>query len=158
MNFCGILLAWISPSKDFSVSVARKAKIQQLLTTEELNHILKQIDLTTAKGKRDLAIILLRTELDMCASGIINLKLTDIDCLKKLHIQQQKTGYFVKLPLTEKTATALRDYILHGRRQPECDYLFLKLRPPYEKIGDAVTVGCMFHSYQKAAGIKILCL
>ncbi len=139
----------------FSVSVTREAKIQQPLTTEELNRILEQIDLTTVKGKRNLAIILLGAELGMRASDIINLKLTDIDWPKKeLHIQQQKTGYPVKLPLTEKTTAALRDYILHGRRQTECDYLFLKLRPPYKRIGDAVAVGCMFRSYQKAAGIK----
>lgn len=139
----------------FSVSVAREAKIQQPLTTEELNRILEQIDLTTVKGKRNFAIILLGAELGMRASDIINLKMTDIDWLKKeLYIQQQKTGYPVKLPLTEKTAAALRDYILHGRGQTECDYLFLKLRPPYKGIGDAVAVGCMFRSYQKAAGIK----
>ncbi|MGN1184273.1 MAG: tyrosine-type recombinase/integrase, partial [Oliverpabstia sp.] len=65
-----------------------------------------------------------------------------------------KTGYPVKLPLTEKTAAALRDYILNGRRHADCEFLFLKLRPPYEKIGDAVALGCMFRSYQKAAGIE----
>lgn len=139
----------------FSVSVTREEKIQQPLTTQELNHILEQIDLRTVKGKRNLAIILLGSELGLRASDIINLKLTDIDWARKeLHIQQQKTGYPVRLPLTEKTAAALRDYILNGRRQTDCEFLFLKLRPPYEKIGDAVALGCMFRSYQKAAGIE----
>lgn len=137
----------------FSVSVTREEKIQQPLTTQELNRILAQIDLSTVKG--NLAIILLGSELGLRASDIINLKLTDIDWVKKeLHIQQQKTGYPVRLPLTEKTAAALRDYILNGRRQTDCAFLFLKLSPPYEKIGDAVALGCMFRSYQKAAGIE----
>lgn len=139
----------------FSVSVMREEKIQQPLTTEELNRILEQIDLRTVKGKRNLAIILLGSELGLRASDIINLKLTDIDWVRKeLHIQQQKTGYPVRLPLTEKAAAALRDYILNGRRQTDCEFLFLKLRPPYEKIGDAVALGCMFRAYQKAAGIE----
>lgn len=30
----------------------------------------------------------------------------------------------------------------------------MKLRLPYEKIGDAVALGCMFRSYQKTAGIE----
>ena len=139
----------------FAVSVIREEKIQQPLTTEELNRILAQIDLSTVKGKRNLAIILLGSELGLRASDIINLKLTDIDWARKeLHIQQQKTSYPVGLPLTEKTAAALRDYILNGRGQTDCAFLFLKLRPPYEKIGDAVALGCMFRSYQKAAGIE----
>ena len=125
----------------FAVSVTREEKIQQPLTTEELNRILAQIDLSIVKGKRNLAIILLGSELGLRASDIINLKLTDIDWVRKeLHIQQQKTGYPVKLPLTEKAAAALRDYILNGRRQTDCESLFLKLRPPYEKIGDAVAL------------------
>lgn len=139
----------------FTVSVTRETKIQQPLTTDELNLILAQIDLTNAMGKRNLAMILLGAELGLRASDIINLKLTDIDWHKKeIHIQQQKTGHSVKLPLTEKVSSALKDYILNGRRQTECEFIFLKLRPPYGKISDAVALGCMFRSYQKAAGIE----
>lgn len=139
----------------FSVSVTREEKIQQPLTTQELNRILAQIDLNTVKGKRNLAIILLGAELGLRASDIINLKLADIDWVRKeLHTQQQKTGYSVKLPLTEKAAAALRDYIQNGRGHTDCAFLFLNLRPPYEKIGDASSLGCMFRSYQKAAGME----
>ena len=139
----------------FTVSVTRETKIQQPLTTDELNLILAQIDLTNTMGKRNLAMILLGAELGLRASDIINLKLTDIDWHKKeIHIQQQKTGHSVKLPLTEKVSSALKDYILNGRRQTECEFIFLKLRPPYGKISDAVALGCMFRSYQKAAGIE----
>lgn len=139
----------------FAVSVFRETKIQQPLSTDELNRILEQIDLTKAKGKRNLAIILLGAELGLRASDIINLKLNDVDWLRKeLRIQQQKTGFPVNLPLTERVAAALQDYLLNGRRQSDSEYLFLSLRPPFEKIGDAVALGCMFRSYQKAAGIE----
>ena len=139
----------------FSVSVTREMKIQKPLTTDELNRILAQIDSDTVKGKRNLAIILLGAELGLRASDIIQLKLSDIDWYRKeLLIQQQKTGYPVNLPLTDKVAAALKDYILNGRRQTDCEFLFLKLTPPYEKISDAVAIGCMFRSYQKAAGIE----
>ncbi len=139
----------------FAVSVTRETKIQQPLSTDELNQILRQINLKTVKGKRNLAIILLGAELGLRASDIITLKLTDIDWpRKKLLIQQQKTGYPVNLPLTERVVTTLQDYILNGRRKTDCEYLFLSLRPPYEKIVDATALGFMFRSYQKAAGIE----
>ena len=138
----------------FAVSVFRETKIQQPLSTDELNRILEQIDLTKAKGKRNFAIILLGAELGLRASDIIHLKLNDVDWLRKeLRIQQQKTGFPVNLPLTERVAAALQDYLLNGRRQSDSEYLFLSLRPPFEKIGDAIALGCMFRSYQKVAGI-----
>lgn len=65
----------------------------------------------------------------------------------------QKSRYNI-FPLTEKTTAALRDYILDGRRQTDCESLFLKLRLPYEKIGDAFALDCMFRSYQKTARIE----
>ena len=139
----------------FTVSVIREEKIQQPLTTEELNLILNQIDLTREKGKRNYAIILLGAELGLRAADIINLKLRDVDWAhKELCVRQQKTGALLKLPLTERTDAALRDYILNGRRKTDCEFLFLKLRPPYEQIADAVSIGCMFREYQKIAGIE----
>lgn len=48
----------------------------------------------------------------------------------------------------------MRDYILDGRRQTDCESLFLKLRLPYEKIGDAFALDCMCRSYQKTVGIE----
>ena len=138
----------------FAVSVTRETKIQQPLSTDEVNRILAQIDLTTVRGKRNLAIILLGAELGLRAADIIHLRLTDIDWPRnELNVQQQKTGFSVKLPLTDRVVAALQDYILNGRRESECDSLFLSLKPPYGRIGDASSLGCMFRSYQEAAGI-----
>ena len=64
----------------FAVSVTREEKIQQPLTTEELNRILAQTDLTTVKGKRNLAIILLGAELGLRASDIICLRWPRFPC------------------------------------------------------------------------------
>ena len=95
----------------FTVSISRREQIQRPLTTDELNQIIAQIDTDSEKDKRNLAIILMGTELGLRASDIINLKLTDIDWLKKeVHIRQQKTGYTVNLPLTENVSSALREY------------------------------------------------
>lgn len=139
----------------FSVSVIRKNRIQQPTTTDELNRILAQIDLSSAKGKRDYAIILLGSELGLRAVDICNLKLCDIDWLKnEIHITQKKTNYPVKLPMTERTASILRDYIMTSRSSVKCEYVFLKCTPPHQKITDPSTIGDMFAKYQSDAGIK----
>lgn len=92
----------------FAVSVTRETKIQQPLSTDEVNRILAQIDLTTVRGKRNLAIILLGAELGLRAADIIHLRLTDIDWPRnELNVQQQKTGFSVKLPLTDRVVAAL---------------------------------------------------
>ena len=110
----------------FAVSVTRETKIQHPLSTDEVNRILAQIDLTTVRGKRNLAIILLGAELGLRAADIIHLRLTDIDWPRnELNVQQQKTGFSVKLPLTDRVVAALQDYILNDRRESECDSLFL---------------------------------
>lgn len=139
----------------FTVSIIRESKIQQPLTTAELNAVLAQIDLNSASGKRNYAIILLGSELGLRACDITNMKLTDIDWLRnEIHIHQQKTGYPVNLPLTEQAASALREYILNCRPKNGCEYVFLKLSPPYMKITDSCSIGEMFAKYQKAAGIE----
>ena len=78
------------------------------MSTDEVNRILTQIDLTTVRGKRNLAIILLGAELGLRAADIIHLRLTDIDWPRnELNVQQQKTGFSVKLPLTDRVVAAL---------------------------------------------------
>ncbi len=139
----------------FLVSVVRKNRIQQPITTDELNRILAQIDLSDGKGKRDYAIILLGAELGLRAVDVCSLKLSDIDWLKnEIHITQKKTNYPVKLPMTERTASALRDYILTIRFSGRCEYVFLKYLPPHENITDPSSIGDMFAKYQSDAGIK----
>lgn len=94
MNISEIPGGWIFRSKVcllFRFSEKRRSSTP--LSTDELNRILEQIDLTKTKGKRNLAIILLGAELGLRVSDIINLKITDVDWLRKeLHIQ----GRFVR--------------------------------------------------------------
>lgn len=99
----------------FAVSVFRETKIQQPLSTDELNRILEQIDLTKAKGKRNLAIILLGAELGLRASDIINLKLNDVDWLRKeLHMPRllRLLTIFISYQLTSLPVTLLTGLLL----------------------------------------------
>lgn len=56
-----------------------RKKVLPCFTHEEVQTILSQIDTSTARGKRDYAIIYLASHTGFRSGDIINLKLTDID-------------------------------------------------------------------------------
>lgn len=138
-----------------SISIIRESKIQQPITSEEVNTILDGIDTSRVKGKRNYAIILLGTVMGLRAVDIVNLKLRDIDWRKnEIRVLQQKTGRTVLLPLLPEVGEALKNYILCGRHESESEYIFLRLRAPFKKISDSRSIGNMFDSYQKEVGIE----
>ena len=138
-----------------SISVRRNLKIQQPISTDEINAILGAVDTNTSKGKRDYAIILLGTVLGLRAVDIVNLKLRDIDWAREeVRVLQQKTGRTVLLPLTAEVADAVKAYILCGRPEASSEYIFLRLRAPIEKIRDSRSIGNMFELYQRQSGVK----
>lgn len=138
----------------FRFPVARGHKILPCLPHDEINLILKQINLYTGKGKRDLAMILLGLHTGLRAIDIVNLKLKDIDWKRgEIRIVQQKTGKALSLPLMEAVAKALMDYILSGRPKSDSVYIFLRTKVPFEKLTDGVAVGELFDEYQRKAGI-----
>lgn len=137
-----------------SFPVVRERKILPCLPHEEINLVLHQIDLTTGKGKRDMAMILLGLYTGLRAVDIVNLKLTDIDWKRgEVSITQSKTGKPVTLPLMAGTGKSIMDYILKGRPKSDSDYVFLRAYAPYVKLTDGVAIGEMFDYYQKKAGI-----
>lgn len=134
-----------------SISVAREERIQQPLTTDELNRIIAHIDLDSGKGKRHYAIIRLGAELGLRASDIINLRLRGLNWLKnEAHVLQRKTRRYVNLPLTPQVSGALREYILNGRPDTDLDYVFLTLTPPFRKIKDACAIGDIIDEHRVA--------
>ena len=138
-----------------SYKVCREMPIQGYVTDEELKAILDQVDLNTARGKRDYAMINLAATTGMRACDIIRVKLGDIDWRKgEIRFVQNKTGNTTYLPLINETGKALQDYILNARPSSACPEIFLTNNPPLRAIMDASSVGDMFKRYQKKAGIR----
>ena len=138
----------------FSYKVYREMPIQSYVTDGELDAILSVIDMDTPMGKRDMAIILLAASTGMRACDIIRLQLSNIDWRRgEIRIVQKKTTRTVVLPLLPDVGEALKDYILSARPDADCAEVFLRCRPPHVAIMDATTIGDMFQTYQKKAGI-----
>lgn len=87
------------------------------------------IDMDSAMGKRDYAIISLAATTGLRAADIIKLKLEDINWEKsELRFIQSKTGGAISLPLIEETADAIKNYILNARPESECNEIFLRIK------------------------------
>jgi integrase len=137
-----------------SMKVSRDSKLYPATTHAELAAILGEIDVSSVKGKRDYAIILLGAILGLRAIDIIKLKLTDIDWRHgAIAIVQSKTGRTTVLPLTEDVGSALREYILRGRRPSDSPIIFQRMLAPFGPFADAKSIGDMFGEYRKKAGL-----
>ena len=110
---------------------------------EEIEEKLKEIPRERKTEKRDYTIILIAARLGLRISDILNIKLKDIDWEHhELHIIQQKTNHSNILPLPKDVGWAVIDYIQHARPKCENEYLFVKMRYPFEKMEQ-------FHNFNK---------
>ena len=143
-NFCGLL----------SFRVNRETRVLPATPWSEIEAVLKIVDRTKNKGKRDYAMIFLAAVTGLRAIDIARMKLTDIDWQRgEIKIIQSKTGEPVALPLTRDVGRAVKDYILNGRYQCDSDTLFLREKKPYRGFADAVAIGDIYDDYRRHAGL-----
>ena len=124
------------------------------ISVNEILLVLQSIDISTNKGKRDYAIILLGATTGLRAVDIVNLKLNDIDWINgEVKINQSKTNVSLSLPLTKKVGVAIQDYILNSRPNSLNRYIFLRMKSPFEKLGSGVPYESL-NIYRKKLGLE----
>lgn len=112
-----------------------RKKVPTYLKKEEIQNLLNSINKNTKLGKRDYCIILLSARYGLRIGDILNIKLKDIDWIqKRLNIKQLKNHNLNLLPLTKEVGWAIIDYIKEVRPKCNNEYLFVKMRYPFEKI------------------------
>ena len=128
--------------KDLSVElpqirVFRDAKIPSVWPHELVTKLLDAVDRSSAKGKRDYAILLLASRLGLRSGDIRTLKLDHLHWEDStIEIAQSKTGMPLRLPLTNEVGDALVDYLKSGRPQVAHREVFLKVRSPFDPFPD----------------------
>lgn len=138
----------------FAFKICRESRLLPAAGDEMVNAILNVIDTQTTIGKRDYAIILLGYVLGMRAADIAKLRLSEIFWAKgEIRFVQKKTDRAVTLPLTADVGEALRDYILNGRSQTDCEQIFLRANSPFLPFKDPFCINDRFRVYCKRAGI-----
>lgn len=116
-------------------------RIPHMLSTEQVNTLLKSIDRGNPIGKRNYAILVTAACLGMRDSDITNLKFENFNWEKStISFFQKKTNKFLTLPLLPVVGEALIDYLKNGRPQTDSKYIFVKHRPPFHQAASFYAV------------------
>jgi integrase len=136
-----------------TIRVHKDAHIPSVWDHELIVKLLEAVDRSSAKGKRDYAILLLACRLGLRVGDIRTLKLDNLNWEQAtIEITQSKTNTPLTLPLTEEVGEALIDYLKSGRPKTTYREVFLKLNPPFEPFGGNNLYHIVTH-WRRLAGI-----
>jgi len=137
-----------------TIRVPRDAGIPSVWAHELIIKLLGAIDRSSAKGKRDYAILLLACRLGLRAGDIRTLKLDHLHWEdSRIEITQSKTTTPLSLPLTQEVGEALIDYLRSGRPKTAHREVFLKVNPPFDPFGGSNNLYDIVTYWRQLAGI-----
>lgn len=121
-----------NPANDVETPRVKKSS-PQTLTVEQVERLLSQpARKTSAKGRRDAAMLETLYATGLRVSELVSLRLTDVDLSSGTLRTSGPDGSERRIPLTERAKGALRTYIEHGRVQlvndPSERHLYLNMR------------------------------
>ena len=122
---------------------------------DEIKRIVDAIDITTALGKRDYAIMLLAFDTGLRGIDIIKLTTSDIDWKTgTLSIKQSKTKHTVIQSLKGIVLNAVADYILDVRPDNGEKEVFLSSRPPHRALQGCDALDDIIDKYCRLADVE----
>jgi integrase len=117
--------------------------------------LLAAVDRSSAKGKRDYAMLLLACRLGLRAGDIRALKLDQLHWDDStIEVTQSKTGVPLILPLTGEVGDALIDYLKSGRPATAHREVFLKVNPPFDPFAADSNLHHIVSYWRRLAGIR----
>jgi integrase len=136
------------------IRVPRDATIPSVWDHELIVRLLGAVDRSSAKGKRDYAILLLACRLGLRVGDIRRLKLEDFHWAEStIEITQAKTDMLLTLPLTKEVGEALIDYLKAGRPQTAHREVFVQVNPPFDPFADNDRLHYIVRYWRQQAGI-----
>ena len=150
----GVLSQDLSPLLP-TVRVARDATIPSVWEPELVERLLKVVERSSPRGKRDYAILLLAARLGLRLGDIRTLKLDDLKWeTAAIEFTQSKTGAPLCLPMTEEVGLALIDYLKAGRPPSALREVFLRAQPPFTPFADEGRFYHIVKYWRELAGIR----
>jgi integrase len=153
----------------------RRVRALPCFTREETRRLLEGVETGTPCGKRDYAMVVLAVSTGLRCCDIVALRLDQVDWRRdEIRLVQAKTSRPLVLPLPALAGNAVAEWILHGR--PDCDApeVFVRLQPPYVKLGNstgstlmrrrlaragighAARDGKSFHALRRTTGTRLI--
>jgi site-specific recombinase XerD len=138
-----------------TVLVPRDATIPSVWDPQLVVKLLKVIDRTSPRGKRDYAMLLLAYRLGLRLGDIKALTLDDLKWdAATIEIRQAKTSAPLCLPMSEEIGSALIDYLKSGRPQTSYREVFLTARLPFTPIPENSHLHHVMSYWRQLAGIR----
>jgi len=125
---CGDLTAAVP-----AVAGCRDAGLPKGIAEKDVRRLLEASDRSTATGRRDYAVLLLRARLGLRAIEVASLELNDVRWIRGDLLVRGKGSQGV-LPLPQDVGDALGDYLRKGRPQSTSRKLFLQALAPYRDL------------------------
>jgi len=125
--------------RDLAASVVSPSRFRadlrpKYLSWDRIEKLLAGVDRATPTGKRDYAILVVLACHGLRAREAAGLQTADVDFDKQcLRLRHRKNGVTADVPMSERAADALRDY-LAVRRERACDGLFLTVQAPIKPL------------------------
>lgn len=130
----------------------RGTALPKYLSPSEVERALGTCDVSSTRGLRDRAIVLLLARLGLRAGDVAALRLDDIDWRHGSLVVSGKTPRQVRLPLPQEVGEAVLSY-LHKRPPLNTDAVFIRTKAPLGPLR-SVSVSAVVAKALRQAGIK----
>ena len=132
LHFKGILKVDLSGAVD-RPRLYRWSEPPHVLDADTVELLLRSVDRSTPRGKRDFAILLLAARYGLRASDIRCLRFENVRWREdRIVLTQSKTQRPLELPLRAEVAGAIIDYIRNGRPKCEAREIFVRHIEPVQ--------------------------
>jgi site-specific recombinase XerD len=121
---------------------------------DDVERVIASCDLTTTRGLRDRAILLLLARLALRGGDVASLCLDDIDWDKALIRVAGKTRHAVALPLPQDVGDALLAYIERARPRTDTTKVFMRTIAPCRPFSCSSPISIIVREALKRAGVK----
>lgn len=107
-----------------------RPSVRRHVSVQQVESVLRACDLSTPKGRRDHALLLLLARLGLRAGEVVALELDDLRWRQSEIVVRGKGLVRDRLPLLPDVGAAIARYLEHDRPSTTCRRLFLCRRPP----------------------------
>jgi len=136
------------------VRTYRQSGVPAVLSPEEVESVLSATDLTTKRGCRDYAILLLLARLGLRAGEIVSLELRDIHWRTDEILVRGKGPRLDHVPRLADVGEAIAHYLREDRGTSISRRLFLRLIPPYARLVGPCSIDHIVRLALARAGVR----
>lgn len=137
-----------------AVATRSMAFLPRAIPTDQVEQLLRSVDRSSDRGRRDYAILLLLARLGLRAGEVAQLELNDIDWRRGVLHVRAKGGKRNAFPLSREIGEAIVDYLSHGRPRSDSARVFLRVRAPLRGFKSAAGVCAVVLRSIQQAGVS----